>query len=272
MSITADFHMHSSHSGDGNTPMEEMIRQALKAGLTHICFTEHQDFDYPPSPDLPPDYFLLDTDAYRHEFTALREQYKDRIQIGFGVELGLQPHLTAKLQQYVASGPFDFVIASSHICNGQDPYYPAFYEGRTQQEAYREYFVSILENIRAFRDFDVYGHLDYIVRYGPSKDQDYTYETYTDILDEILRLLIRQGKGLEINTGGLRCGLREANPCISILKRYRSLGGEIVTVGSDAHTPKDIGCAFGQAKEFLKSAGFSHYATFHNRRPAFHRL
>ena len=130
MSITADFHMHSSHSGDGNTPMEEMIRQALNTGLTHLCFTEHQDFDYPASPDLPPDYFLLDTDAYRQELISVQEQYKDQIQVGFGVELGLQPHLTTKLQQYVKSWPFDFIIASSHVCNGQDPYYPAFYKGR----------------------------------------------------------------------------------------------------------------------------------------------
>ena len=272
MSITADFHMHSSHSGDGNTPMEEMIRQALNTGLTHLCFTEHQDFDYPASPDLPPDYFLLDTDAYRQELISVQEQYKDQIQVGFGVELGLQPHLTAKLQQYVKSWPFDFIIASSHVCNGQDPYYPAFYKGRPRQDAYREYFASILETIRTFQDFDVYGHLDYIVRYGPDKDQNYTYEPYADILDEILRLLIQPGKGLEINTGGLRCGLRETNPCLSILKRYRRLGGEIITAGSDAHTPEDIGYAFRQAEELLKAAGFSHYTTFHNRRPLFHRL
>ena len=127
MPITADFHMHSAHSGDGCTPMEEMIRQAVRAGMTHICFTEHLDIDYPAAPDLPEHYFLLDTESCFHELTRLRSVWADRIRIGFGVELGLQPHLRDTHTRYVASHAFDFVIGSSHICNGRDPYYPAFY-------------------------------------------------------------------------------------------------------------------------------------------------
>lgn len=272
MPITADFHMHSSHSGDSSTPMEQMIQQAIQTGMTQMCFTEHQDFDYPSSDEIPADYFLLNTDAYLYDLIRLRQKYEDKIRIFFGVELGLQPHLAEKHERYVDSFDFDFVIGSSHVCHDQDPYYPSFYAERSEEEAYREYFEYILENIRSFHNFDVYGHLDYVVRYGPSQDKYYTYDRYRDIFDAILELLLELGKGLELNTGGLKYGLSQPNPCLAILKRYRRMGGDIITIGSDAHRPEQIGYAFARAAEVLKECGFSHYTTFQNRRPKYHRL
>lgn len=272
MAITADYHMHSSYSGDSDSPMEEMIRQALRRGMKQICFTEHQDFDYPPAPDMPSEFWLVNTDAYLYDLIRLKEQYADQIDVRFGIELGLQPHLMKELARYVKSYDFDFIIGSSHICHGQDPYYPAFFEGRSEEEAYREYFTSILENIRKFKNFDVYGHLDYVVRYGPDQDKKYTYEKYNDIFDAILALLLEHEKGLEINTGGLKHGLREPNPCTAILKRYRQMGGEIITIGSDAHVPQNIGYEFEKAAEILKACGFSYYTTFQHRLPEYHKL
>lgn len=272
MPITADFHMHSSYSGDSDTPMEQMIEQAISVGMKQICFTEHQDYDYPPSDEIPADYFLVNTDAYLYDLLRYKEKYASQIQVLFGIELGLQPHLMREHARYIKSFDFDFVIGSSHTCNGRDPYYPSFYEGRPEEDAYREYFESILENIKKFKNFDVYGHLDYVVRYGPNKDAEYTYEKYQDIFDKILKLLLENEKGLEINTGGLKYGLKEANPSIAVLKRYRELGGEIITVGSDAHVPSYIGYEFEKAAEILKACGFSYYTTFQNRLPEFHKL
>ncbi len=272
MPITADFHMHSSYSGDSDTPMEQMIQQAVALGMKQICFTEHQDLDYPPSDEIPSDYFLVNTDAYLYDLLRCKEKYTSQLQLLFGIELGIQPHLMRELARYARSFDFDFIIASTHVCHGQDPYYPSFYEGRTEEEAYREYFACTLENIKKFKNFDVYGHLDYVVRYGPNQDKAYSYDKYQDILDEILMLLLENEKGLEINTGGLKYGLRETNPTIDILKRYRQLGGEIITVGSDAHVPKYIGYEFQRAAEILKECGFSYYTTFQNRLPEYHRL
>ena len=126
-----------------------------------------------------------------------------------------------------------------------------------------------MENIRTFDSFDVYGHLDYVVRYGPHKDAQYSFEKYRDILEDILKLLIEKGKGIEINTGGLKYGLKELHPCTGLLKRYKELGGEIVTVGSDAHKPENIGFGFARAEEVLKACGFRYYTLFQQRRPAF---
>lgn len=270
MPIKADCHLHSSFSSDGRVPMEAMIEQGIRQGLTHMCFTEHNDFDYPaPEPYTP---YLLNTDSYLYDFIRYRDKYAGQIKLLFGVELGLQPHLKRENAIYAKSYDFDFIIGSSHICNGKDPFYPSFYEGRTEEEAYREYFHSIVDNIKAFSNFDVYGHLDYVVRYGPNKDENYSYEKYKDILDVILEMLVERGKGIEINTGGVKKGLKELHPCTEAIRRYRELGGEIITIGSDAHETAHIGDAFDRCAELLKECGFKYYTVFEKRTPEFFKL
>ncbi len=272
MPIKADFHLHSAFSGDSQTPMEDMIQKALSLGLTELCFTEHMDLDFPVTPDTPAGMFEVDVAAYRSRLMALREKYAGQISLLFGIEMGLQPCVSDKNALLAEAYDFDFIIGSSHICRGRDPYFPSFYEGRSEEEAYREYFSSVLENLETYSDFDIYGHLDYVVRYGPRKDAAYTYEKYRDLLDAILTRLLEMGKGLEINTGALSYRLRELNPCSGILKKYRSLGGEIITVGSDAHTPDRLAAGFPLAADILKSCGFTHYCTFLQRKPLFHKL
>lgn len=272
MAIRADYHLHSDFSGDSREPMENMILKGIESGLTHMCFTEHMDMDFPPSEEITSETFLVNTDSYLYDLLKYKEKYADKINILFGIELGLQPHLKRELAVYAKSYDFDFIIGSSHVCNKKDPYLPSFYENRCEEEAYREYFISILDNIKSFSNFDVYGHLDYVVRYGATKDQNYSYDKYKDIFDAILELLIEKEKGIEINTGGLRAGLKETNPCMDVLKRYRELGGEIITVGSDAHITKDIAFQFDKAREILLECGFKYYTVFEKRYPEFLKL
>ncbi len=272
MQITADCHLHSSFSGDSDTPMEEMILQGIARGLKTMCFTEHNDFDYPVYPDLPEGYFLLNTDSYLYDLVRLKEKYQDRIRLLFGVELGLQPEVMHQNAVYAKTHDFDFIIGSSHICHGKDPYYPSFFDGRDKTAAIREYFESILDNIRKFSDFDVYGHLDYVVRYAPGQDEGYAYEAYRDILDEILKLLLEKGKGIELNTGGLKNGMHDVHPCTGILRRYRELGGELVTVGSDSHDARHIAAGFERSADILKNCGFRYYCVFEKRVPEYFRL
>ena len=272
MPITADYHLHSSFSGDSDTPMEEMIQKGIALGLTRMCFTEHHDLDYPVTESTPAGFFELNPDAYLYDFLKLKEKYADRITLCFGVELGMQPHLACRNAAFSKAHDYDFIIASSHLCNGKDPYYPSFYEGRSQDEAYLEYFASIPANLQAFGNFDVYGHLDYVVRYGPKKDEGYSYEKYRDIFEQILQRLIEMEKGIEINTSALSRGMREPNPCIGVLRRYRELGGEIITTGSDAHDPGQIAHAFDRAADILQDCGFRYNTPFEKRSPSFHKL
>lgn len=263
-----DTHMHCQYSGDSDATQESMIQAAIQKKISGICFTDHLDIDYPEEPEL----FLLDLPNYTASVLALKDVYKDRLPIRLGIELGLQPHLAALHKDILTQYPFDFVIGSSHVVHGIDPYYPKFYEGRTEQEGYREYFASILENIKAFDDFDVYGHIDYVVRYGPTRNQNYHWSQYQDIIDEILKLLIEKGKGIEINTAGFKYGLGHPNPTEEIIARYRELGGEIITVGADSHKPEHVAYDFEKVPEILKNAGFTYYTVFKERKPEFIRL
>lgn len=272
MPILADCHLHTHHSGDSDASMEEMIQRGIALGLKTMCFTEHNDFGYPTAPDEPKDLFVLNTDPYLYELARLKEKYAGQIRILFGVELGLQPEVLRENAVYARSYEFDFIIGSSHICHGQDPYYPAFFEGRSDEEAYREYFQSELENIRKFSNYDVYGHLDYVVRYGASRDTEYCYEKYADILDQILETLLEKEKGIELNTGGLKKGMRDVHPCTGVLKRYRELGGELITIGSDAHDVEHVADSFDRAAEVLRDCGFQYYTVFEKRNPEFHKL
>lgn len=264
-----DTHMHCKFSGDSDAEPEDMIQAAMAVGLDGVCFTDHLDYDFPGE---APDLFLLEPDTYDDAMRALGEKYEHHFPVLHGIELGLQPHLSDKLYALTHARSYDFIIGSSHVIDGQDPYNKTFFVGREEDAAYQRYFESILENLAVFSDFDVYGHIDYVVRYGPNTNQFYSYETYADVLDAILKKLIEMGKGIEINTGGFKYGLGHPNPCEDILKRYRELGGEILTIGADAHVPEHVGYDFQKVPAILRAAGFTHYTVFKNRKPQFFPL
>lgn len=262
--ITADFHAHTSFSTDSSEPLERAAESALLRGLKILCVTEHMDFDYPTGE------FQLDTAAYRAELFRVKELYKGRLELLFGVELGLMDYLAQRLREYVGEWGFDFVIGSSHLIDGEDPYYPPYFEQLGDKNGILRYFESILANIKAFDDYDVYGHLDYAVRYSSAKN--YSPSDYHEITDEILKLLISKGKGIELNTAGIKYGLGWAHPHPQLLKRYRELGGEIITIGSDGHCAEHYAYAFEQAAQILKDAGFKYYTLFRKRKAEFVKL
>ena len=146
-----------------------------------------------------------------------------------------------------------------------NPYYDEYFEGRSGHDAFLEYYESILENLHAYKGFDVYGHLDYALRYAPNKGYTLDYKEFGDILDAILTEIVDSGLGIELNTAGLRFGMNHPNPHEDVIRRYRELGGDIITVGSDAHSPESIGYAFHKVKDILTECGFTHYNVFHGR-------
>lgn len=295
--IIADYHVHSDFSSDSTAPMEQMIEMALRLGLKKLCFTDHMDIDYPHSAD---GYsFVFNLGEYTKKLEELKEQYKNRLEILIGIELGLQPHIPDKMKALTDSYPFDFVIGSSHVVNHIDPYYTAYWEGITEEEGVMRYFESIIDNCKVFQDFNVYGHIDYIVRYTPSmsvykkymmdqqsgKDaaatnrasntpvyQEYSYEKYADILDVVLKTILSYQKGIEINTSGLKYGLGHIHPKTELLKRYKELGGELITIGSDAHKPEHLAYEFEQTAALLRSLGYRYYATFVKGKPVMEKL
>lgn len=270
--ITGDFHMHTCFSTDGEATMETMALAAIKKGLKSICFTDHWDEDFPYYEEMGKDAFRFDLDAYIKEVSVLKEKYREILTVNTGVELGLQPHLGAFYEKMTKSYPFDFVIGSVHVVNGFDPYFGEIFKEQGDEKGYRQTFretITCLKNIDAF---DVLGHMDYVVRYGENREKEYSYETFSDELDEILRLVIKKGKGLEINTAGWKYGLSFCHPHEKILKRYKELGGEIITIGSDAHRPEHVAYEFAQAEKVLKNCGFHYYTQYKERKPFFIKL
>ncbi len=260
--MRADFHMHTSFSVDSDTNPEDMVRGAIQKGLKTICITEHIDRDNPEVPE-------IDYPCYIATMEMIREKYKNQIEVLTGMEFGMQPHLGEMCQRLASTYSFDFIIGSAHIIDGQDPYDRTYFVGKTDEDAYRRGFEFILEDMINTPEFDSLGHLDYVVRYGHNRERDYSYAKYADELDAILKYLVENGKGLEVNTGGWKYGLPFAHPHPDILKRYKELGGEIITVGSDAHKPEHIAYDFHRLGEYLKANGFAYYTEFRQRKPYF---
>ncbi|MBQ7765809.1 MAG: histidinol-phosphatase HisJ family protein [Lachnospiraceae bacterium] len=269
--LRSDFHMHSNFSGDSKAALGHMVHGAVAKGLNTICFTDHND-PFFPYREGEEGMFDLDTDRYLESLLQTAELYRDKIDIRHGVEIGIQTHIYKELSEYIRKYPFDFVIGSSHLCLGTDPYYPAFWEDRSLKDGLTVYLEDIHQNVHNFTDYDVYGHLDYIVRYAPGKNKDFRFADYADILEDILKTIIDKGKGIEVNSAGFRQGLGAPNPCADILKLYRSLGGEILTTGSDAHKPEDIASDFTQTEALIQSCGFKYYTVFKNRQPEFIKI
>ncbi len=263
-----DMHMHTHFSGDSEASSFSLAQKAIDLGLAGICFTDHLDIDYKETPGL----FDLDISSYQKEISQVKMQFSDKLDINWGIELGLQPYLAEQNAKIIKENPFDFVIGSTHVIKQVDIYFPPYYEGRKEDDCYLEYFEETLKNAQSNVDFDVYGHLDYIVRYGPNKNKYYSYKKFADIIDDILRTLISKGKGIELNMAGFKYGLGHAHPTMDTLKRYKELGGEIITIGSDGHAPEQIAWEFEKAPEILKEAGFDYFTTFKNRKPIFRKL
>lgn len=266
--MLSDCHMHTQFSPDSEADPEAMIESAIAKNLDAVCFTDHEDKDYASEGNK----WTFDVDQYFDRMKDLQEKYRLKIPVRIGVEIGLQPHLGEHYRDYVRQKPFDFVIGSVHVVKSVDPYYKEFYEGRSDADAYEETFAETYENIRRVEDFDVLGHLDYVTRYGMHKEEEYSYRRFADIIDEILRYLIGHGKGIELNTAGLKYGLPYAHPHKDVLRRYRELGGEIITVGADAHKPEHVAYDFHKVPEILKSCGFRYYTEFVQRKAVFKKL
>ena len=263
MKVLSDYHVHTSFSGDCKIVAEVMIEEAIQKGIRHLCLTDHMDYDYIDSAVC----FEFDTAEYFRRLLPMKEKYADQIDLAIGIELGLQPYLSKKHHNLVFSHSFDFILGSVHLVHCKDPYYPAYFQGREEEDAYQEYFQCVLQNLEAYSNFDVFGHLDYVVRYGPNQNTYYSYQKYQEIIDEILRSLIKKDIGLEVNTGGYKYGLGVPNPYKDVILRYRELGGKIITLGSDAHDPQFLAYEFDRVYALLEECGYHSYYIFHNRTP-----
>lgn len=265
--MRADVHMHCGFSNDSETRPEDMVENAIAKGLSVICFTDHYDKDNLDWGDEA----IFDVESYFQKMIELQEEYRDRIEIRIGAEIGMQPYLAEYYQNFMAQHPFDFVIGSVHSVLEHDVALD-FFQKHSDPEGYKIYFEEMLQDVQKIKSYDVLGHLDYIVRYSNQGSKGFDLNDYMDIIEEILKQVIAHGKGIEMYMSGLKYGLGAPHPQPEIIKRYRELGGEIITVGADGHIPEHIAYDYHLADDILKSCGFKYYTEFKGRKPLFVKI
>ena len=259
-----DFHMHTVVSFDGHDRGLQMAQAAAAAGLKEICFTDHLDYD----PLGKMGTLAFDTDAYIAEYDALAiPGLKIRRGMEFGMTVDNREQFKKDLKRY----PFDFVLGSVHFVDDLDVYFEEFWQDKTVFEAERRFLEATLDCVRLHDDFDVLAHLTYIAKttahHGP---RPVPYGEHRELIDEILKTVAAKGKGLEMNTSGVdRCG--GFLPTADYFRRFKEFGGEIVTIGSDAHSASRVGQYSFEASGILKDI-FGHVCTFEGRKPIFHKL
>ena len=259
-----DFHMHSRVSFDGHDTGLQLAQAAVQAGLKEICFTDHRDFLRKEREQT----MLFDPAAYSAEYDALEVP---GLTIRRGVEYGLYNDNAERMRQELKQRNYDFVLGSIHFVDDIDVYFAEYWQGKTVFEAQRRYFETMLECVRVHEDFDVLSHMTYLHKgAGSPVKTPLPLDDHREIIDEILRILAAKGKGLELNTSGMdRCGGFLPTP--DYFRRFKELGGEIVTVGSDAHRADRVGQYSFEACQVLKDI-FGYVCTFEGRKPMFHKL
>lgn len=262
----ADYHVHSEYSFDSTAELDLLCDAARAKGVREFCLTEHIDPGHPDC-DQPPDF-----DAWLRDIARCRADYPD-LCIRTGLEIGDNAARRAEIVQTLDALALDFRLLSLHLVEGLDPYDPAFYEGRTQEQAYRRYVEVKLESVLHFPDYDAVAHLGYCGKFAPYPPalRPLRWRHAPDHIDMLLRHLAQDGKALEINTSGLK-ETDSPIPGWDILRRFAELGGEFVTLASDAHAPEYLGYRFEDARRIAISAGLKWGVTFERRTPHPYRL
>lgn len=238
--------------------MADACEAAIARGLREIAFTDHVDF----GPADPPDYFR--PAEYLVEISKCRARYGDRLAIRAAVEIS-EPHLYAKQAASVlADGDFDFVLGSAHYTDTMQAIFLEPFSQRDEPD-YEGYYRQVA-GVASTGDFDVLAHIDLVKRYSHKGNSDYPCNGPShDAIRSALKSVVERGKGIEINTSPIRLGQADPCPSLDILRWYRKLGGEILTLGSDAHVPRDVGSDLAEALAVAKAAGFARLATFERR-------
>ena len=263
-----DIHSHTNFSPDSIELPENIVKSAIEKGCKVLGFSEHLDYDYVVDNI---EVILTDVKAYYENTQKLKKLYKDEIKLLFGIEFGYEkkaePYYLDVLKEY----DFDYVINSVHEIDCKDCFNPAYFEGRTKQEAYTLYLNRVLQSTDAEFDFQIIGHIGYVTRYAPYEDKALYYHEFKDILDKILDKIIQKQKVLEFNTN-IKSPVTLTLPTVEIIKRYYELGGRLISYGSDCHNALRLCENYDYVKNLLKETGFKEFVYFEKKEIKFYKL
>lgn len=280
-----DYHVHTEFSPDSEYRMEDTVRDAIRMGMDELCFTDHVDYGIQTDWDdgseviyrsgLPDDPGIMplknvDYPKYTEEIARLQKKYAGQLTIKLGLEFGVQTITVEDYRRLFRRYPFDFIILSIHQADNKEFWNQEYMKGRTQREYNLGYYQEMLDVVRRYKEYSVLGHMDMLSRYD--KNGIFPVREVKPLIAEILRTVIADGKGIEVNTSSHRYGLPDLTPCREILQLYRDLGGEILTLGSDTHRSEHLGAYMNETREELKTMGFRSFCTYEQMKPVFHKL
>lgn len=255
-----DCHVHNDYTDKSNDSLEKYVASAKTKGIDELTVTEHVEIiDGVPS-------FAF---AF-YKLTVKRAREKLGFDVNLGIEIGLQPNIDDKIARIATSLGLDYVVASTNIVEGQEINKYNYFEGKDKESIYRKYFEHEFRNVKELNKyFDAYTKLDQIIKLGGDDRLDYS--KYGEIIDAILEELIKNDKGLEVYTGIDYKGILPS-PYPTILRRYKDLGGKIITLGSGSVSGDTLGKNFDYAYDVIESVGFDEIATYHSRQPDFEKI
>lgn len=277
--MLCDYHVHTIYSDDSIHKMEDVIKDGIRKGINELCFTDHVDYGIKRDVGDPrgPVYLNgqpisnVDYPKYYKEYLTLKEKYKDQITLKLGLEFGIQVHTIPDYEALFKSYPFDFIILSIHQVDDLEFWTGDFQKGKTEKEYYKRYYQELYDVVKNYKNYSVLGHMDLIKRYDDHDGYD-SFNNHKEIIIDILKTVIKDGKGIEINTSSVRYEIGDLTPSRDILKLYLELGGTIITIGSDSHKEEHLGAYIEETKKELKELGFKQYCTYNKMIPEFHNL
>ena len=229
-----DTHLHTKFSADSDMLLKDAALAAQKLNIG-LVVTEHLDFDYPGD-----DIFEFDPIKYMDEYASYRS---DRLYLG--VEVGMQEHTLEASRRFIEKAPFDQIICSVHLLNGDDLYYKSCYN-EDKQTVYLNYLTAMAKLIAQHDFANILGHIDYICRYAPYTPPDITLDEFGDAVDIVWQAVIDKGIVPELNTRRFDNTNNE---------RYAALGGKYISLGSDAHKSENVGFKLREAADFAAQFG-----------------
>lgn len=260
-----DSHTHSENSFDGDHSVTFMCERAIEKGISGICVSDHCELR-----DYEKDRYEVRIVQSVFDTKKARDIFKGRLAIMAGIELSDVLFDLSLTQHVLDQFPFDSVLVSQHNTEqGDDIYYSNFKEWTSEElDEYLTWYFTYLLKVAKSAKFDVIAHLTYPLRYITGTHKiSVNMQRYYDIIEEILRTIAQTGRALEINTSGLRQPLGETLPSMPYVKRFKELGGEYITLGSDAHDADSLGCGIDAGMQMLLDAGFSYFTFYKQRQP-----